>query len=116
MGSVLVRQTSDISDCPAGPHSPNMEPAADEHEGGLQTFSLSKECVVKHGKFTWVPTQKVEQEIVWFCINKWDRHFVRFCTGKALDLRSSKSGASVDGDLYMNILVHEHPRCSTGSL
>ena len=70
MGCVLVRQTSDISDCPVGPHSPKMEPAADEHEGGLQTFSLSKECVVKHGKFTWVPTQKVEQEIVWFCINK----------------------------------------------
>ena len=74
-----------------------MQPAAvHEHEGGLQ---------VKRGKFTWVPTQKVEEEIVRSCINKRDRHFVRFCTGKALDLRSSKSGASVDGDLYMNILA-----------
>ena len=41
-------------------------------------YTRSSRCVVKHGKFTWAPTQKVEQEIVWFGINKWVRHFVRF--------------------------------------
>ena len=68
MRNVLVRQQVISVIFSLGPHSLKMSRLLMNMGGGLETFSLSKESVVQHGKFTWVLSQKVEQDIVWFCV------------------------------------------------
>ena len=79
-----------------------MNPMAEEEQPGA--FSLTHEHVIRVQKWVWVPVQKVEQGITWLRLDKWDRSLNRFCTGKSLDLRAEKSTASIDGEVYSELM------------
>ena len=45
------------------------------------------------GEKVWVPTQKTLYGQTWTMVSKWDRGFVKFVTGKALNLKKNQRGA-----------------------
>ena len=62
---------------------------ADSRAWCAMDFTLETQLIVKWGNQTWCPKQKVVDEQRFFQLNKWDRGFIRWVTGRSLDLRAS---------------------------
>ena len=74
-------------------------------------FTLESQIVVKYGDQTWSPPQITIDEVRYFQFSKWDRHFVRWVTGKSLDLRKDKSAGSADCEYLDKILHRRQTAC-----
>ena len=86
---------------------------------GVMSLELENLIVVRYkdtpdAKRTneWVPKQKLEHEKHWMCFSKWDRHFVRFCSGKSLDLRAGKPSATVDTQFMDEVFAARQSACN----
>lgn len=73
--------------------------------GAAAGVSLEKQWVVKTSgsKKTWVPTIKKEGDISFIRLDKFDRSFVYFCLGEAMDLGRGKSGNVQAFDELMSV-------------
>lgn len=67
---------------------------------------------VNCGDMSWTPDQKMHQDRPWFLLGKWDRHFVKFMTGKALDLRRDREGASVNSSWMDEVFSRRQMACN----
>ena len=61
---------------------------ANNHNAQLPDFNIRHARVCEFGKTKWVLDVKVVNDIEFVCLEKWDRHFVQFSTGEALDFRN----------------------------
>ena len=62
---------------------------------------------------SWIPEQKMYQDQQWFLLGKWDRHFVKFMTGKALDLRANREGSSVNSVFMDEVFSRRQQACNS---
>ena len=60
----------------------------------LPPFSIRQAVVCEFGNHKWVLDVKVVNGVEFVGLSKWDRHFVQFSTGEALDFRSSNKSAN----------------------
>ena len=74
-------------------------------------FRIENQLVVKYGDQTWAPAQITFEEVTYFQFSKWDRHFVKWVTGKSLDLRKDKTAGSADCEYLDKILQRRQTAC-----
>lgn len=75
-------------------------------------FSLETQMVIKFGDDKWHPKQETIDGVTYFEFSKWDRGFVRFITGKSLDLRKgSANQATVDCEYLRQVLAARQKAC-----
>ena len=70
------------------------------------SITLEAKMVLRAGGRQWAPDQKEVENKRFMSISKWNRGFVRFMTGKALDLRKEKQAksGSVDSPFMQKLL------------
>ena len=64
------------------------------------------------GTTSWTPEQKIHNAQPWFLLRKWDRQFVKFMTGKALDLRANREGSSVNSPFMDELFGRRQQACN----
>ena len=74
-------------------------------------FTIESQQVVKYGDQTWTPAQITVDEVIYFQFCKWDRAFVKWVTGKSLDLRKDKSAGSADCEYMDQVLSRRQAAC-----
>ena len=74
-------------------------------------FTIESQQVVKYGDQTWTPAQITVDEVIYFQFSKWDRAFVKWVTGKSLDLRKDKSAGSADCEYMDQVLSRRQAAC-----
>ena len=74
-------------------------------------FTLETHLVVKYGDQTWAPTQVTVDDVIYFQFGKWDRGFVKWVTGKSLDLRKDKTAGSADCRFLDQLIARRQTAC-----
>jgi hypothetical protein len=67
-----------------------MDPPEQESPEQLPCFTLRQAVVCEFGKTKWILNVQVKNDISFVCLEKWDRNFVHFAMGEALDFRADK--------------------------
>lgn len=70
--------------------------------------------VIKMNDLHWMPKVKEVHGTPFIMINKWDRHFTQFFTGKALDLRKGRHQSinSSSAGSYLDLLIERRKEAS----
>ena len=74
-------------------------------------FTLETHLVVKYGDQTWALTQVTVDDVIYFQFGKWDRGFVKWVTGKSLDLRKDKTAGSADCSFLDQLIARRQTAC-----
>ena len=74
-------------------------------------FTLETHLVVKYGDQTWALTQVTVDDVIYFQFGKWDRGFVKWVTGKSLDLRKDKTAGSADCRFLDQLIARRQTAC-----
>ena len=74
-------------------------------------FTFETHLVVKYGDQIWAPAQLRVDDQTFFQFSKWDRGFVKFATGKSLDLRKDKTACSTNCEFMDQILARRQSAC-----
>jgi hypothetical protein len=70
------------------------DPVGAQH---LPAFTIRSTVVIQYGSATWVPEVQSVNDSDFISLNKWDRSFVHFSTGHALDFRAhAKKSANTE--------------------